>query len=1014
MNIDEYENRYLTIYAAFAETVRFIVAKALENSRELLRPQSVQCRAKGIESLRRRLAESGKLESQALELERRDLAGVRLIFYTNNDVDRFISSSLIRENFEIEDDSIRVHHPVPENKGGRYRAIHYTVRLREDRIRLPEYTRFAGLRCEIQVQTILNHAWSETSHDVLYKDNLGDGYGGKAMKGIALRFERIMDLYLIPAGFEIQKAQQEYERVLQGKELFDKDITNLLDNAKNSNERYEILSGLKDYAIPNYDDLPSAYHELMAPLLRAVKAARETPVVPIETTYGNINGFDATAVTKLVIEIVELLRFADSVGTLQLLIDIFWDEPNEDIRQTITSSVKQLSEYNIDAYNHFGLMLQENLVKYLAEMRDIDVDRVRPIALVVWTEAIQSDVTGAKWTASSITIRSGALPVSDQLLAIRDISINALFAAYDRSTNDSQRFEIIAALDAATRTPHQAQYSNELLATTLRDTTRIVDFFLKRTGTTSFELLQHLEYRFLNDYIRARDLTEDAENRFACQIESKELVTAIFRFRDEINADDWFLRFKVLVGFESVFPGHWQDDEYDFNGASEYRNEEVIRFIEEINSENEGTWFGLVARCAAAKSADQGSFPVLGEFILKLAERKPEVADRLLALGADDIRAFLPGFLNGLVLSGRNDLYERVLMTELGSARSLTGIAHHIRNPSVSNSAFASSLLECAIEKNDQHAVIQCLLFALEYYGTEKLQDSDVFLGDSLSFLNARKDARWVSDAWFLQKVKRLFVELTPERLVQLLKNLGYLHKVNHHVERILVRLAVRDAEAIWDFFGDRLAREAERDEVDGKFEAIPFRFHGLEKELSKNPQLAISKGLTWFTRDSKLFRFRGGRLLSSAFPNCTQEFSAALTELIKSGGNTEVDFALAILQNFQGEPSTFVILKEIVSRYSGDNARMNEVRIAIENTGVVTGEFGFADAWRTKKTAMTEWLGDEREEVKMFAGKHIAELDQKIAAEHRRAESNIEMRNRNFDNGDGDNGRDDDDARLA
>ena len=92
----------------------------------------------------------------------------------------------------------------------------------------------AGLRCEIQVQTILSYAWSEPSHDILYKDKLGDGYGygGKAMKGIARQFERIMDKYLIPAGFEIQKAQQEYGRVLQSKELFDKDIASLLDDAR--------------------------------------------------------------------------------------------------------------------------------------------------------------------------------------------------------------------------------------------------------------------------------------------------------------------------------------------------------------------------------------------------------------------------------------------------------------------------------------------------------------------------------------------------------------------------------------------------------------------------------------------------------------------------------------------------------------------------------------------------------------------------------------------------------------
>ena len=160
------------------------------------------------------------------------------------------------------------------------------------------------------------------------------------MKGIARRFERIMDKYLIPAGFEIQKAQQEYGRVLQGKELFDKDIANLLDNAQNNNERYEILSGLKDYAIPNYDELPAAYKGLKGPLLKAVRAARATEPVPIETTYGNMNGFNADAVARLVVEIVETLRYVDVNGTLQLLIDIYRDEPNAAIQSEIVNAVK--------------------------------------------------------------------------------------------------------------------------------------------------------------------------------------------------------------------------------------------------------------------------------------------------------------------------------------------------------------------------------------------------------------------------------------------------------------------------------------------------------------------------------------------------------------------------------------------------------------------------------------------------------------------------------------------------
>jgi ppGpp synthetase/RelA/SpoT-type nucleotidyltranferase len=1001
VNLNDYEKKFSPTYGAFAETVRLILKKALLAAENLPRPQSVQCRAKGVESLRRRLAEVGKADTQTLERDRRDLAGVRLIFYTNNDVDRFQRSRLIAENFEIEEDSTKIHHPTPENQGARYRAVHYTVRLREDRLRLPEYATFAGLRCEIQVQTILEHAWSETSHDILYKNKLGEGYGEKAMKGIERRFERIMDKYLVPAGYEFQKAQQDYERLLQGKELFDKDIAKLLDNAQNNNERYEILSGLKDYAIPNYDDLPAAYEGLKGSLLRAVKAARATEPVPIATTYGHMDGFKADAVTRLVVEIVENLRYADIVGTLQLLIDIYCDEPNQDIRQQIVNAIQKLSEYNIDAYNQVGPMLQMALVDHLAGMRDVEVDSIRPIALAVWTEVIQSDITGTKWKADSVVLSTAAVPASDQLREVRDKAINALFAAYDRSTDDVQKRAVLASLDAATKTPHQGQYSNELLATTLKDATCIVEFVTERAEVTSYELLQHLEYRFLYDYFRVNGLTEDPDNRFGCQAEAKALVAAIFKFRDTINADDRFVRYKVLVGFESVYAGHWTDEEFGYKRADEYRRSEADHYIDEITPENENEWFDLIERCAETKSNDLATFPVFGNFISKLAERKPEAGERLLAKASENLCNFLPGFLNGLARSGRPDIYERILKAELESARNLAGVARHLRYSDVKKPDFVARLLNRGIEKGDQRAIIECLLFALEHYGTEKIPDANKFVCDALAFLNELKDPRWVSEAWLPQKATKFYQELTPMTTALLLQNLGYLAKINYQAERVLVRVAERQPAAVWDYFGARLARETVEGEDEERFEAVPFRFQGLEKELSKDPQLAITKGLSWFARDRELFQFRGGQLLSSAFPNCTPEFAAALAESVKAGGDTEAEFALSILRNYCCETSTYVILKEIVSRFPDDAHKMSGVRASIDSTGVVSGEFGLAEAWRAKKECLTEWLADNRPAVKGFAEKHIAELDLMIASELRRAETEREMRNRTYNEDD-------------
>jgi hypothetical protein len=504
-----------------------------------------------------------------------------------------------------------------------------------------------------------------------------------------------------------------------------------------------------------------------------------------------------------------------------------------------------------------------------------------------------------------------------------------------------------------------------------------------------------LEHQFLYDYFRAKSLTEGLENQFGCQTEAKELVAEIFKFRDKINTEIRFVQYKVLVGFESVYPGHWIDQEFQYEESEKYRHEEANRYINEINTANENDWFDLITRCSETKSTDGATFIFFGDFISNLAEHKPEVADRFLAKASDELRRFLVYFLNGMALSDRCDLYERNLESEIVLATNLAGIAKHLRHSDVQKPDFAVRLLKCAIEKVDTIAVIECLLFALEHYGKEKIGDADTFLREAFTYLNDRKDARWILNAWFLQKATKFYEELTPERTSLVLQNLGYLCKVDFRVERILVQLAERQPEAVWDYFGARLAREAEDSGDEDRFEVIPFRFHVLDKELSKDPELAVSKGLTWFARDPKLFRFRGGRLLSSAFPNCTMKFAATLAELVKTGSDTEADFALAILQNYNGEISTYDVLKDIVSRFPDDARKMNEVRASIDSTGVVQGELGFVDAWRAKKESLTEWLSDERPAVKLFAEGHISELDLMIASEQRHAETEREMRNR-------------------
>jgi hypothetical protein len=97
------------------------------------------------------------------------------------------------------------------------------VRLKADRASLAEYSAVAGLWCEVQVQTILNHAWAEMAHDTIYKKpDLPGGFGASLMQSIEDRMADIMRKHLIPAGYEFQKVLDEFERLAAGKKLFDR------------------------------------------------------------------------------------------------------------------------------------------------------------------------------------------------------------------------------------------------------------------------------------------------------------------------------------------------------------------------------------------------------------------------------------------------------------------------------------------------------------------------------------------------------------------------------------------------------------------------------------------------------------------------------------------------------------------------------------------------------------------------------------------------------------------------
>ncbi|MGO7979593.1 hypothetical protein ACC691_16965 [Rhizobium johnstonii] len=995
MRFDEYERTYFQRYQAFAEVVRHLLEKAILASGDLPRPQSFQSRAKTPSSLRKRLEETGSLDAD-VAATRRDLAGVRIIFYTNNDVERLLASRVVHENFEVDHDGTKIHHPIEENGQVRYQAIHYTVSLNDARTALAEYRDFVGMRCEIQIQTILIHAWAETSHDIIYKVDDREGFGNEALSAIRKRFDRIMDKYLIPAGYEFQRVQQDYERLVAGKELFDNRLLESLSTAGDNNARYELLSSLADDLLPLYDDLPSVFPEVVEVLVGVVEAARITSVKSIDGTFTRLPGFSSRDVVEKSIEIIDRYRYAAVKECFLALLRIYEDETDGEIQKRITEAVSHIAKYDLRAWEQVGPVVQEWIAELVTGRNWPDA--VRPLLIEVWRHILDAEATGVEWSADAASFQTGAIPIG-RVHELRQTALKELFKLFDSSTTDQERKAVFFAMENATRTSMHGEPTSDFFRQALMDHAAIIKFLSARTATISFEVRETIEHNALYSYYRAGDLEGERGAAMGCAHHAAELKRAINEMRERFDEDPVYVRYKTLVGFEGVMAQQWEDRSFQHRQVDAYRNAEIDRFVGEIDETNQSSWLVFLERCAATRSNDAATFPKFNRFITKLSNEKPSVAKYLLANGNEDLLRFLSCFLDGLIDCGDSVLYQETLLQFMAKPESLRSIAMHWIVSSPDDPEMLQILLDRAIEENDNYTVAQCASFAIRNY-PDKIPPKDRFIRAALRHLIAKGEPGWVRLMWF-EGSTRFFDDLQEADASLILESLLDLRELTWEAERILSRVAVSYPHLVWDFIGERLAHSPE-DDRDGRYRAVPFRFHFLSDALSRVPDFALEKAREWFGNDEKMFSYRGGRALANVFPRCPRAFSDALVAFIERGDLDDARFVLAVMQNYQGQGTTHDVLRALIRKFPNEETVVQGVRRSIGANGVVHGERGFVESLRSKVALMELWLKDENPDVVAFARTHIAALERSMLSEQRSADSRIAMRKLEFDDLDG------------
>lgn len=164
-NIDEILNWYISkrpLYKNLAIKVESIIKEVLDSSN--ISYYTISSRAKEIDSFINK-AKKDKYDDPINQIT--DIAGVRVITFVKSEV--YQCCEVIKPLFDIdESNSIDKGKELGNDKVG-YRSVHYVAKLTEDRLKLPEYKIFNNMCFEIQIRTILEHAWADISHDRNYK-----------------------------------------------------------------------------------------------------------------------------------------------------------------------------------------------------------------------------------------------------------------------------------------------------------------------------------------------------------------------------------------------------------------------------------------------------------------------------------------------------------------------------------------------------------------------------------------------------------------------------------------------------------------------------------------------------------------------------------------------------------------------------------------------------------------------------------------------------------------------------
>lgn len=991
MTFEEYQQRGRSRYLAFVEVIQTILKRALEQH-ELV-AHAITGRAKEPASLRKKLTDRGIPLGQEMD-EIKDLAGCRIVFLTNSQVELFNSTGALHENFEVL--SVNVHHPVPgtDTETKLFDSTNYLIRLKPDRLALTEYRAFDGLRAEIQIQTLLNHAWAEMGHDTIYKEPKLSHLGGGRMTAIGERMNKVMQDHLIPAGHDFDKIARDFRRLLEADGAAEATL-DAIENAGDNNALEDALETYTDLVLPHFDKPAEEFSGRFDALVGAAERSRDYPTMPVVTEYGDYPGKASIDVARRVVQLIRSYRYFEPDRTVRALVRLYLGARDDEERRLWIEAGEKLAEHNLEVWQQYGPAAQHVILEELWKMDGADIDGARPLLIGMLAQVLSAELGGTTWRSDGVMIHQGAVRASDELRRLRGEAIGWLEGWLDTAGSDAERLAILQALGNVDAMPMQGGGEGGLFQMLLEDGARVARLILDRAPQWGLELRRGREVDALHTHYRFHVLRPDLAEKPELVAAQTALIGALLGLRDLLAADADFVRYKTLIGHDSVHPGAWDGDHFDFEAIDAWRQESYPAIIAEVTADTVAEWRGRIDAYVDAVGFDGGHFMSMRAFLGLLAEQKPDVALMMMEQTSSQGAAFLAAMLAGLERAGR--LAEVLALVDqwLAAGQHLSAIGDYLHHKPATDVDRLRAYVAKAIEQGEQVSVVNAATIAANWY--QRASDPvliDEVLLPVVGFVTEHHLPHWVGH-FFPPGHAQMVQDMDEPHAAALMRSFVDIPEVDFRAVRLMAAVARRHPRLVIDFFGARLRRQ--RGERDERFEPIPFHGHDLAQVLSPHADLLLPAVREWYNEESGFHEYRGGRLLKHAFPELTDAVAAELIQIARQGDERDFKFILKTLSAYEGAEQLYPVVMEVVDRLEPGDKLLNRVSDVLGQSGVVSGEFGFVEAHARRKELIERYRDDPRPRVQAYARDRARDLAQHMAWEQRRAARDVAQRRRDW-----------------